>query len=159
MLKGIQHTGLITNDIEKCHEFYTKLPGVKVVFPLHIEDGYVIKKLSGYENARIRNFYIQIGGDSISPHDDLGAARVEFIQYLEPAGRQLDLETNAGGNAHISFVTDSIEEDYQKFKKMGLETSELVEIEYEEGGLKGVKLLYLRDPDGRPVELMQFPKK
>ena len=128
-----------------------------MVFPLHIEDGYVIKKLSGYENAKIKNFYIQIGGDEVSPQSDLSAARVEFIEYLEPVGKQLDLKTNAGGNSHISIVTDSIEEDYQRFKDMGLEVSELVEIDYEEGGLKGVKLLYLRDPDGRSVELMQFP--
>ena len=157
MFKGIQHTGFITNNIEKCYEFYTKLPGIKVVFPLHIEDGYVVKKLSGYENAKIKNFYIQIGGDEVSPQSDLSAARVEFIEYLEPVGKQLDLKTNAGGNSHISIVTDSIEEDYQRFKDMGLEVSELVEIDYEEGGLKGVKLLYLRDPDGRSVELMQFP--
>ena len=158
MFKGIQHTGFITNDIEMCFDFYTKLPGVKVVFPLHIEDGYVIKKLSGYENAKIRNFYIQIGGDDINLQNQLGAARVEFIQYIDPPGKQLDLEMNAGGNSHISIVTDSIESDYQTFKEMGLEVSELVEILYEEGGLKGVKLLYLRDPDGRPVELMRFPE-
>ena len=157
MFKAIQHTGFITKNIDRCYKFYTKLPGVKVVFPLHIEDGYVIKKLSGYENAKIKNFYIQIGGDRISPQDDPCASRVEFIEYLEPVGKQLDLETNAGGNSHISIVTDSIEEDCKTFKAMGLEVSELVEIDYEEGGLKGVKLLYLIDPDGRPVELMQFP--
>lgn len=158
MFKGIQHTGFITKNIDKCYEFYTKLPGVKVVFPLHIEDGNVVKKLTGYENAKIRNFYIQIGGDNINSQSDLGVARVEFIEYLEPIGKQLDLETNAGGNSHICILTDSIEEDYKKFKQMGLWISELVEIEYEEGGLKGVKLLYLRDPDGRSVELMQFPR-
>ena len=158
MFKGIQHTGFITKEIEKCYQFYTNLPGIKIVFPLHIEDGYVIKKLSGYDNAKIKNFYIQIGGDEICPQNDLGPARVEFIQYLEPEGRKIQMENNDGGNAHISIVTDSIEEDFQKFKEMGLKTSELVEIEYEEGGLKGVKLLYLKDPDDRLVELMQFPK-
>ena len=61
MFKGIQHTGFITKNIDKCYEFYSKLPGIKVVFPLHIEDSYVIKKLSGYQNARIKNFYIQVG--------------------------------------------------------------------------------------------------
>ncbi len=157
MFKGIQHTGFITKDIDKCYEFYSKLPGIKVVFPLHIEDGYVIKKLSGYDNAKIKNFYIQIGGDEVSSQDDLSAARVEFIEYLEPEGKKIKLENNDGGNSHISILTDSIEEDYKKFIDMGLEVSELVEIDYEEGGLKGVKLLYLEDPDGRPVELMQFP--
>ena len=158
MFKGIQHTGFITKDIDKCFEFYSSLPGVKVVFPLHVEDGYVIKKLSGYENAKILNFYIQIGGDEISPQSECGAARVEFIQYLEPEGRKVHLENNDGGNAHISIVTDSIEEDCRKFKEMGLELSELVEIEYEEGGLKGVKLVYVKDLDDRLVELMQFPQ-
>ena len=157
MFKGIQHTGFITKNIEKCYRFYTSLPGIKVVFPLHIEDGYVIKKLSGYENAKIKNFYIQVGGDEISQQNNLGPARVEFIQYLEPEGRKIEMENNDGGNAHISIITDSIEEDYKKFAAMGLKLSELVEIEYEEGGLRGAKLLYLKDPDGRLVELMQFP--
>lgn len=157
MFKGIQHTGFITKDIKKCYEFYTKLPGIKVVFPLHIEDGYVIKKLSGYENAKIKNFYIQIGGENVDPQDNIGTARVEFIEYLEPEGKEIKLKNNDGGNSHISILTDSIEDDYKKFVDMGLEVSELVEIDYEEGGLKGVKLLYLVDPDGRAVELMQFP--
>ena len=160
MFKGIQHTGFITKNIDKLYEFYTKIPGVKVVFDMHIEDGKVAKKVTGYKNAKLKNFYIQIGEDKIQPQNKLGVARIEFIEYLKPVGKQLDIEeNNAGGNAHISIITDSIEDDYKSLKNKRMKFySKPVEIEYEEGGLKGVKVVYFKDPDNRTVELIQFTK-
>ena len=157
MFKGIQHVGFITNNLDKCFEFYSKFSGVKIVFEKHIEDGDVVKKITGYKNAKIRSFYIQIGGDDIKSQNDINADRLEFIEYIEPKGKQVKLENNSAGNAHVCLYTDSIEEDYKKIKEMGLYSSELVSIDYEVGGLKDVKNLYFRDPDGRTVELMQFP--
>jgi catechol 2,3-dioxygenase-like lactoylglutathione lyase family enzyme len=38
MFKGVHHTCFITKNINKCIEFYSKLPGIKIVVPLHIRN-------------------------------------------------------------------------------------------------------------------------
>jgi len=153
MLKGVQHTGFITNNIEKLYEFYKKLPGVKVIIEQFDTDDDFIKKLSGYKDAKIRVFWIQIGENKDKPHDDLSTHRVEFIQYLNPIGKDFDLEINSSGNAHISILTDSIDEDYRNLSKQGVEFS----CKPIDSPLEGWKVVYLKDPDGRIVELMQAP--
>ena len=157
MLKGIQHTGFVTNDIKRLYDFYTKLPGVRIISDIDTYEGDLIDKLNNYKNAKVKMFIIQIGGGEISRQDDLCAGRVEFIEWIEPRGKKLSLENNAGGNAHISLVTDSIEDDYKRLTREGVVFScEPLEIDFG-GDLNGVKVVYFKDPDGRPVELMQFP--
>jgi len=157
MLKGIQHTGFVTNDIKKTYDFYTGLPGVKIISDIETHEGDLIDKLNNYKNAKVKMFVIQIGGDEISKQNEFCTGRVEFIEWIEPRGKKLLLENNAGGNAHIALVTDSIEDDYKSLTLKGVEFScEPLEVDFGED-LKGVKVTYFKDPDGRPVELMQFP--
>ena len=159
MLLGVQHTGFVTKNIDKLYEFYTKLPGVRVIVDMYVLDDYVIEDLSGYKNAKTKMFWIQIGKDKKMPQEDLNTARVEFIEYLDPVGKDFDLENNSAGNAHISIYTDSIEEDYERLSKEGIEFScKPIEIESEGNAMNGVKVVYFKDPDGRTVELMEFPK-
>ena len=160
MLLGVQHTGFITRNIDKLYEFYTKLPGVKVIVDMYILDDYVIKGLSGYKNARVKMFWMQIGKDKVKSQGDLDTARVEFIEYLDPVGKEFNLENNSAGNAHISIYTDSIEEDYERLSKEGIEFScKPIKIESEGNAMNGVKVVYFKDPDGRTVELMEFTKE
>jgi len=160
MLLGVQHTGFITKNIDRLYEFYTKLPGVEVIVDMYVLDDYVIKDLSGYKNARTKMFWIQIGKSEVKPQDDLNTSRVEFIEYIEPVGKKFDFENNSEGNAHISIVTDSIEEDYEKLGKEGIEFScKPIKIKSEGNAVNGIKVVYFKDPDGRTVELMEFPDK
>ena len=157
MLIGVDHTGFVTKDIQRLYDFYTRLPGVKVTSDLGTYSGELIDRLNGYENAEVKMFNIQIGGDEPGVKKGFSAGKVEFIEFIDPPGEKLNLQNNAGGNAHISMITDSIDEDYARLKDEGVKfTCEPQEVDFE-GELQGVKVVYFKDPDGRPVELMQFP--
>ncbi len=90
----------------------------------------------------------------------MSTSRVEFIEYVEPKGRTFDLENNTAGNAHISIVTDSIEEDYKNLTKQGIKFA-CKPINYVSEGstVDGMKIAYFQDPEGRTIELMQFLEK
>jgi catechol 2,3-dioxygenase-like lactoylglutathione lyase family enzyme len=157
MLLGVDHTGIVTNDIQRLYNFYTKLPGVKVTSELDTYSGELIDRLNGYKNAKVKMFNIQIGGDVGTEHN-YSTGKVEFIEFIDPPGEKLNLANNAGGNAHLSLITDSIEDDFARLKGEGVSFScEPQEVDFG-GELQGVKVVYFKDPDGRPVELMQFPK-
>jgi len=160
MLLGVQHTCFISRKIDELYEFYTKLPGVKIITDMYILDDYVIKSLSGYKNARTKMFVVQVGKDEVKPQNDLNISRIEFIQYLDPVGKEFDLEDNSAGNAHIGMFTDSIEEDYEKLSGKGVKfSSKPIKIESEGNSMNGVKVAYFKDPEGRTVELMEFPEE
>ncbi len=160
MLLGIQHACFITSKIDELYEFYTKLPGVKVITDMYVLNDYVIERLSGYKNARTKMFMVQIGKNKVKPQDDLNTSRIEFIQYLDPEGKEFDLENNSAGNAHIGIYTDSIEEDCARLIRKGIElSSKPIKIESEGNSMNGVKVVYFKDPEGRTVELMEFSEK
>ena len=157
MLLGVDHTGFVTNDIQRLYDFYSRLPGVKVTSELDTYSGELIDRLNGYKNAKVKMFYIQIGDDETDQKRTFSSAKVEFIEFIDPPGETLNLQNNAGGNAHLSLITDSIEDDYARLKEEGVRFScEPQEVDFG-GELQGVKVVYFKDPDGRPVELMQFP--
>lgn len=158
MLLGVQHTGFITKNIDQLYDFYTKLPGVKVIVDMYVLDDYVIKSLSGYKTAKTKMFWIQIGKDQAQSQEDLNTSRVEFIEYLEPVGKDFDLENNSSGNAHVSICTDDIDQEYQRLVQKGIKFScPPITIDSAGNAMDGVKVVYFQDPDGRTVELMEFP--
>ena len=126
------HIGLVVADLGRTTAFYEAL-GFRIASDLPAEDG----------SRAIR--FLEMGG-----------FQLELFWYAEPA--QSDVEPTpapAGkgrlGFRHLAFRTDDIDESLARLKQLGFVPADLevrvVPI--------GYKLLFLSDPDGVELEIMQ----
>jgi catechol 2,3-dioxygenase-like lactoylglutathione lyase family enzyme len=81
---------------------------------------------------------------------------LELIQYLVPAAAQVDMETYNVGNGHLCLVTDDLDGDCERMAGHA-ELRSPAPVEIPGGPYEGARVLYMRDPDGITVELIELP--
>ncbi len=56
MFKAVQHTGFITRKIDALYDFYSKLPGVKVMTEIYTLEDYAIKDYQDIKMQKLGYF-------------------------------------------------------------------------------------------------------
>jgi catechol 2,3-dioxygenase-like lactoylglutathione lyase family enzyme len=148
MLLDTLHFAFTVSDIDKSIAWYVEVLGLELVARQRSENAY-IKQLVGMSDAvlEVAQFKIKGASPGLSTH------MLELIQYVTPVGGNSFLPTNATGTAHLGFLTDDINHDYQRLVRLGVEfTNPPVTIS--EGVNAGGAACYFRDPDGITLELL-----
>jgi len=114
------------------------------------QDNDYTRSLVGYKDAnlRIAQFQLPEGDPPESGHV------LELIEYLTPEGGPADLERNTIGAGHLAFVVDDIETMTARLAALGARPLSQPN-EITAGINKGGKAVYLHDPDGVMLELLQ----
>jgi catechol 2,3-dioxygenase-like lactoylglutathione lyase family enzyme len=124
--------------------FYGGLLGLAVIEKGEVED---VGTVVGIPGAQLR-----------AADMDLGDGRIlELLQYVYPAGTVIRQEPNGIGCLHMAFRVDDIQEVLATLTQaghhaMGTPTTITGTIAWH-----GATVVYLRDPDGALVELIQRP--
>jgi catechol 2,3-dioxygenase-like lactoylglutathione lyase family enzyme len=146
MLKSWHHTSFTVSDMERSLAFYRDLLGLRVTADMQPEADYPAR-VTGYPGATFRIVYLRLGDD---PH------LLELIQYTTGQGAPLRPATNRPGCAHICFLVDDLPAAYERLRAQGVAfVSPPVPIT--QGVNRGGFAVYLRDPDGATIELLQRP--
>jgi glyoxylase I family protein len=137
-LLGFSHVCIAVSDAEASLHFYRELLGLEVFFDLELE-GPSMEAVTGEAGARGR----MIGGM-------LGGTAVELLELrhrrLEP--KQPDAKL---GYTNISLSVRDIDATLAAITAAGIEPDqEPVEI-------GGVRMFFVRDPDGTPIEFVSYP--
>jgi glyoxylase I family protein len=137
-VKRIDHVSYTVGDIERSEAFYAYL-GFERVNRYH-EAGPHTDRGTGVENADM---------DILLLRHPTGGILLELIRYLrhpaEPAARN-----NHVRSAHMGFVVGDMDAAYEALLARGV-----VFVSEPNVDQYGEKWVYMRDPDGIPVELMQ----
>ena len=81
---------------------------------------------------------------------------IEIIEYVNPRGEDIPLDTNRTGVGHWAFQVDDLQREYERLKALGVHFKS--EPNYiAEGVNKGGYAAYFTDPDGITLELIQPP--
>lgn len=144
----IHHTGYTVADLDRSLHFYRDLLGMEVVASQEKKGGY-LAAIVGYPDAHVRMAHLRVpGADHV----------VELFEYLVPAGDAAGtLEPKNVGASHLCFVVDDLPALYERLRSAGIESFFSPPVEVDTGINAGGLALYLRDPDGIPVELFQPP--
>ena len=136
-LKAFSHVCIGVSDIERSLDFYRRLLGMDVVFDVELE-GPSLEAVTGSSGAKGR----MIGGL-------IGGTMVELLGLGEPPrtgppGPRI-------GYTNISFSVDDLDAAYARVGELGFTASgEPVDI-------AGVRMFFVADPDGTPIEFVEFP--
>ena len=144
MITSVNHTSFTVSDLDRSVSFYRDLLGMELISLTGRDPGFV-ERITGIPGANVKVAYLQAPGH-----------RLELIQYFGPSGKNLDLQTNNVGCAHLGFNVDDLPRMYAELKAKGVHfKSEPQEVPA--GPNKGTKAVYFMDPDGIPLELLQTP--
>jgi lactoylglutathione lyase len=144
-LSSVYHTGFTVSDLERSIAFYRDLLGMHLVHRQDTTAPYV-GTVTGFPDVHLKVALLKITPDD--PHT------LELLQYASHPAEPTDRATNRPGNGHLCFRVDDIHAWYQRLSAHGIEfRSEPVQITA--GVNEGAYAVYLRDPDGFTIELVQ----
>jgi catechol 2,3-dioxygenase-like lactoylglutathione lyase family enzyme len=148
-VRSIFHVGFVVKDLDASIRFYTEGLGLRLRLRQTQDNDYT-RGLVGYPDAQLKvaQFLLPDGDPPESGHV------LELIQYDRPVGEEADLERNTLGAGHLAFLVDDIEAMTERLTALGAKPLSPPN-DITEGINKGGKALYLYDPDGATLELLQ----
>lgn len=156
MIKGLFHVSFTVKDIDASIKWYTEVLGLEYFRSQEQHNEYT-GKLVGYPNAHLKIAQLKVPGQPLAE----GANHhIELVQYVSPHGREgNDLNTYYVANGHWAFITDDIQRDFARMQALGVRFKHPQPVAIEAGVNKGGFAVYLSDPDGITLELLQPPSK
>lgn len=151
------HLGLVVDDLDTMDRFYSEVIGLQRVANLLVEDAGVS---SGNEGA--------IVVESLDALMGIDGTRIEILQYSDqqhqrffellhypdhPAEAITRSANSPLGLSHIGFSVDSIEAVLERMEQLGLGT--LASGPQTLAEFDGLRFVFLTDPEGNLVELME----
>lgn len=140
--RRFDHTGFITRSIEESVAFWEGVMGFRAE-PVGTRREAWIAAFMGVPGADVRLVHLY----GLGTH-------IEFIEFVAPKGEPVHPRANAPGAAHVCFrVTDLDRLRADILARGGSLQGETTEIT--EGIAKGLRGLYMRDPNGIMIELVE----
>ena len=146
MLKGIVHVGLTVTDLDRSVAFYRDVLGLAYLGEMEME-GLETERLFQRKDCKARVAYLNGSREM---------AAVEMIQFVgqEPERQTGDLFRTS--ISELCFFVEDIDREYRRLKEMGVEfLSEPQTFDSTKYGFGKSRAVYLRDPDGIVLELLQ----
>jgi catechol 2,3-dioxygenase-like lactoylglutathione lyase family enzyme len=144
-VEGIHHVGITVRDIKRSFEWY------KTMFDL--EPG-----PTNHGHGDVLSRAVQVEGTELAfAMIEIGSTRIEFLQYIQPEGKDFELTNGDDGATHICFQVDDMDAAYATLTERGA-VFNAPPVTLTDGELAGSRWAYLRDPDGIQLEIWHSPK-
>lgn len=154
MLTDVLHFSFTVSDIDRSIDWYTGVLGLELVHRQRGDNDYT-RTLVGMPDAVIEAAQFRVPG--VNP--GRSTHMLELVQYEAPAPNAvLDLSTNNVGAAHLAFIVEDIQAEYERLCAEGVEFRN-PPVTVTAGANAGGAACYFRDPDGITLELMQLPPR
>jgi catechol 2,3-dioxygenase-like lactoylglutathione lyase family enzyme len=143
-LQNFSHVGICVADLPLSLRFYSEGLGFREVHRLE-QRGNPAGQLLELNALDLEAVYLEREG-----------VRIELLHYREPGHRGScePRPMNGLGLTHLSLRTDDLAEDLERLRALGARVLEQTRIENAE---QGVAALFVTDPDGLRIELVQMP--
>jgi catechol 2,3-dioxygenase-like lactoylglutathione lyase family enzyme len=144
MLTGVDHIAFSVSSLEQSLHFYRDQLGLPVVVQRIWREAYV-RQMVGIPDASLNIALLQLPGQ--------GGLILELIEYEQPRGEPIPTQLYTPGNAHMCLRVSDIEALYARLVAEGIQFLS-PPMAVTAGPNQGRKAVYLRDPDGIIVQLM-----
>lgn len=144
----IDHVGITTSDLDRSLHFYVDLLGLRLL-SRNLLSGPDLAALLGLESAAIDNADLDSGDGRI----------LELMQYVQPTATRVNYQSSDAPTTHIAFTVADLNAVTTRLTDAGVEiiSTRPLKIHDPGGAWDGVQCLYIRDPDGVILELVQRP--
>jgi catechol 2,3-dioxygenase-like lactoylglutathione lyase family enzyme len=142
--------GMTVSDMDRAIDFYSKVLTFEKISDREVA-GDDFERLQGVFGSRLRIVRMRLGGELI-----------ELTEYLAPRGRPIpaDSRSNDLWFQHIAIIVSDMDAAYRKLREHKVQHASpgpqrLPDWNPNAGGIEA---FYFKDPDGRPLEILEFPE-
>jgi catechol 2,3-dioxygenase-like lactoylglutathione lyase family enzyme len=146
-IKSVDHTGFTVASLEASLPFWVDVLGFKHLYTWTFETEPFIEEVVGVPGAAVRLAMVEGPGH-----------RIELLEYTAPNDRQIYKPRSSDvGAVHLAFYVENIDALLARAASAGwLPVGKVQTVA--SGERQGLRLVYIRGPDGVTIELMQRPK-
>jgi glyoxylase I family protein len=145
-VRGIDHAGVTVASIKAALVFYRDLLGLRVTDEGE-DSGPELDAITGLSGIRIRYAELDLGGGQL----------LEVIEYTPPEGGRLFQRPSDTGASHLALRVDDVDAVCERLLAAGVTVPGRPTTISARGPWSGARCVYVEDPDGRTVELVQRP--
>ena len=142
------HTGITVSNLERSLAFWRDVLGFEFSHTAH-QKGELAQEITGVEGAEIKLAVLKTPGGH----------KIELLEYLAPADRKRsNLRVCDVGSVHVALLVENLDDVLTQIIASGWEAAgrpQTLKI----GPNVGKRVVYVRDPDGTTIELMQIAKR
>src|SRR5436309_11619896 len=150
LVEGVDAIGITVSDMDRAVDFYSKVLTFEKVSDTEFT-GEDYEHLEGVFGLRIRVVRMRLGDEAI-----------ELTEYLAPKGRPLpaDSRSNDRWFQHIAIIVSDMDRAYARLRQNRVEhaSSGPQRLPDWNAGAGGIRAFYFKDPDGHPLEILEFPE-
>ena len=140
------HTGITVSNLEQSLAFWRDVLGFEFSHTAH-QKGEFAQEITGVENAEIKLAVLKTPGGH----------KIELLEYLAPADRKCASPQQCDvGSVHVALLVDNLEAVLAHIAASGWKAAGKPQT-LTKGPNAGKRVVYVRDPDGTTIELMQVP--
>jgi catechol 2,3-dioxygenase-like lactoylglutathione lyase family enzyme len=150
-IRSLWHVGFTVSDLERSISFYADAVGLPLRHRQEQDNEYTATFV-GYPGAKLRVAQFELPGGCDTPSGHL----LELVEYVAPKGAPVPPGTNGAGSGHIALETDALDATLARMQAAGGRAVS-APVEITAGINRGGRTVYVRDPDGITVELVQSP--
>jgi lactoylglutathione lyase len=143
-IEGVSHFGIQVADLERSIAFYRDLIGLDLIARWVTDQPYS-QELVGYPGVELGVAVLRIPGS---------ASFLEILEYRNVERRAVDPGTANPGTAHLCVYVDDLEALYERLLAGGARFVSPIKSPTA-GPNAGGKVVYMIDPDGIRVELLE----
>ena len=139
---GLNHCGIQVADLERSIAFYEQLLGVRAELRW-LKDNQTVQELAGYPGLEVHGAAMRIPGSDVI---------FEILEYRNVDRTPVDPATANPGTGHVCFYVDDLQSLYVRLLSLGVE---FISPPLVATSAPHRRVVYLIDPDGIRVELLQ----
>ncbi len=149
VVEAVEAVGMTVADMERSVQFYSTVLSFEKMSDVEVTgNGY--ERLQGVFGLRMRVVRLRLGQESI-----------ELIEYRAPKGRPIPIDSRSHDHwfQHIAVVVSDMDRAYQWLRQHNVEhaSSGPQRLPEWNPNAGGIQAFYFKDPDGHPLEVLQFP--
>src|SRR5579864_771642 len=149
LVRAVESVGMTVADVDRSVRFYSKVLSFEKISDVELQ-GSDYEHLEGVFGLHVRVVGMRLGDESI-----------ELTEYLTPQGRPVpnDSRSNDRWFQHIAIITSDMDRAYTWLRAnrvRHVSTGPQTLPDYIKSAA-GIRAFYFEDPDGHPLEILEFP--
>ena len=142
------HTGISVSNLERSLAFWRDVLGFEFSHTAH-QKGELAREIIGVEGAEIKLAVLRAPGGH----------KIELLEYLAPADRKrADIRPCDVGSVHVALLVHDLDAVLERIAASDWKAAGKPRT-LQSGPNANKRVVYVRDPDGTTIELMQIAKE
>lgn len=144
---GFFHVGITVKDLDASTRFYEQAIGLSRSWGQCI-DRDSSRTLVGVAFTRLHCQFFSLPGGGL----------LELLEYVPASGGPLRSNPDDPGTAHLCLWVHGLDDVIERARRLGGRSVAAAPVEVPDGRYAGARVVYLRDPDGFLLELIEPPQ-